>query len=124
MISWRQQRVAQNEASFREINERLATGLSQLPDNPELLRFVCECGDRTCEEHIELRLSEFQEVRQDSRWFAVVPGHVFPDAERVRSGSERYQVVEKFGAAVALTDAADPGAPGSQGRRAEPADPA
>lgn len=119
MADWRDERVAKNEASFREINERLKEGLRSLPDNPELLSFICECGDRTCGQHIELRLSEFEEVRRDSRRFAVAPGHVFPESERVRGGNERYQVVEKFGDTVALTDAEDHRVSGGQGQRAE-----
>ena len=46
-------------------------------------------------------------MRKDSRRFAVVPGHVFPETERVVAGNERYEVVEKFGEAVEVTDAAD-----------------
>ena len=113
----RKQRIAENEASFREINERLNQGLRQLPDNPERLEFICECGLQTCEQHVLLSQREYEQVRLDSRRFAVVPGHVIPDTERVVSSSDRFDVVEKLGEAIDLADATDPRAPGTTGRR-------
>ena len=76
---WRQKRIADNEASFRDINERLEDSLRQVRHTPDLLRFVCECGDRRCESSVRLSFEEYEAVRRDSRRFAVVPGHVFPE---------------------------------------------
>jgi hypothetical protein len=115
----RKERIARNEASFRDINERLSEGLQQLPDNPERLEFICECGRQECEEHVQLSLGEYEQVRQDSRRFAVVRGHVIPDAEDVVSSHEWFDVVEKVGEAIELTDEADPRTPGSAGRRSD-----
>ncbi len=119
----RKERIARNEASFREINERLSEGLRQVPDNPELLEFICECGHQSCEEHVRLRLSEYEQVRRDSRRFAIVPGHTIPDAERVVYSTDRFEVVEKVGAAVDVADAADRRVPGSAGQRETNPDP-
>src|SRR3954454_16393082 len=104
---WRQARIAKNETSFRDINDRLQEGLKKVPELPELQEFVCECGDRACEQLISLTFEEYEAVRQDSRRFAIAPGHVFEEVERVIAGSERYEVVEKFGEAVPVVDAAD-----------------
>ena len=114
---WRRKRIAKNETSFRDINERLEEGLHQVRHTPELLQFVCECGSRDCEQLISLTFDEYEAVRRDSRRFAVVPGHIFPDTERVVDGNERYDVIEKFGEAVEVTDAADHRALGTTGRR-------
>jgi hypothetical protein len=114
---WRKTRVAENESSFREINERLSDGLRLVPDKPELLEFICECGKQTCDQHVQLSLSEYEHVRRDSRHFAVVPGHMIPGTERVVASGDRFDVVEKVGEAVRLTDAADPRTPGAAGRR-------
>ncbi len=118
MDARRKERIARNEASFRDINERLNEALRQVPNNPELLEFICECGNQTCEQHVQLDQREYERVRSDSRHFAVVPGHVIPDAERVVSTSPRFDVVEKLGEAVDLTDAADSRTRGTTGRRA------
>jgi hypothetical protein len=113
----RVERIGRNEARFRGINERLEQGLRQVPHNPELLEFVCECGSRDCQAHIRLSFAEYEEVRRDSRHFAVVPGHVAPDTERVVASADRFEVVEKFGAAVPLADATDQRESGETGRR-------
>ena len=114
---WRASRIAKNEASFRDINERLDQGLRQVRHAPQLQRFVCECGDRECEALVLLTFEEYEEVRSDSRHFAAVPGHVFPETERVVRGNTRYEVLEKFGEAVSYADATDQREPGPGGRR-------
>ena len=120
---WQQKRIAANETSFRDINERLEAGLRKVRHTPELLRFVCECGDRRCEEAMQLTFEEYEAVRRDSRRFAVVPGHIAPETERVVAGNDRYEVVEKFGAAVEVIDAADHRELGLKGRRSPDATP-
>jgi hypothetical protein len=114
---WRQKRIADNEASFRDINERLERGLRQVRHTPERVSFLCECGDRGCGASLSLTFDEYEAVRRDSRRFAVVPGHVFSETERVVAGNERYEVVEKFGVAAEVTDAADRRRRGITGRR-------
>ena len=114
---WRQKRIADNETSFRDINERLEDSLRHVRHTPDLLRFICECGDRGCESSVYLTFEEYEAVRRDSRRFAVVPGHVFPETERVVAGNDRYEVVEKWGTAVEVTDAADRRELGITGRR-------
>jgi len=115
-------RIGRNEARFRDINDRLEQGLRQVAEGPEVLEFVCECGDRNCEAHVHLTLAEYEDVRRDSRHFAVVPGHVARDTERMIAGNDRYEVVEKFGSAVGLADAADQRAPGRAGQRDDEAE--
>jgi hypothetical protein len=114
---WREERIAKNESRFREINERLTAGLRQIPHNPELLEFICECGNPACQQHVQLSLDEYERVRSDSRRFAVVPGHVIPEAERVIWSHDRFEVVEKHGPAVDLVDEADQRASGPTGLR-------
>lgn len=113
----RKERIARNESNFRDINERLSAGLRQIPDNPELLEFICECGNPSCEQHVQLSLEEYERVRADSRRFAVVPGHVIPEAERVVASEPRFEVVEKVGATIDLADEADQRETGTTGRR-------
>ena len=91
-------RLAKNEALFRDVNERVreiderqavATGPDTLWD------FLCECGHADCTQPISLRLSEYERARSDPVVFAVVPGHERPEVERVIQKSERFVLVEK-----------------------------
>ncbi len=122
-LDWRTARVAKNEAQFRGINEELEDGLRHVRHLPELQQFVCECGQRSCEQLVSMTFEEFEAVRSDSRRFAVVPGHVLPETERVVASNDRYDVVEKYPEAAPIADAADTRSPGDTGLRSSDAMP-
>jgi len=92
-------RLAMNEALFRDINERINEGSMRLQpfdgDEPRYWLFVCECASAACVDHIEVTKEEYEEVRADPTHFAVLPGHENPDLETVAWRTERFVVVEK-----------------------------
>jgi hypothetical protein len=102
----RLERIARNEARFRDINERLAEGLRRVHPPADFEHFICECGQRSCQALIELSLDEYAAVRANARRFAVLPGHAIPDAERVVAHGERYDVLEKTAATHIVEDSA------------------
>lgn len=89
----REERVARNEALFREVNERIKD-ISADVEAP-LTDFVCECGDPECTKPVSLTPFEYEEVRRDATHFVVLPGHVVPDVEQVVAETERFAVVAK-----------------------------
>jgi hypothetical protein len=92
----RQIRIGENEALFRQVNERvkqLNVGFSAVLEHGE---FVCECGDDTCAERVRLTPEEYERVRAEPTHFVVRHGHVVPDVEEVVHETDRYQVVRKF----------------------------
>jgi len=95
MADARAERIAENEARFRDINERLQDDLRPVADDTESVRFVCECGNASCREGVAVSLSEYRAVHQSPRRFAVVPGHEIPDVETVVERHESYLVIEK-----------------------------
>jgi hypothetical protein len=90
----REERVARNEALFREVNERIRQ-VNESVDAESESDFLCECGDAACTKPVSLTLAEYERVRRDPTHFAVLPGHSDPSVERVISGSDRYSMVEK-----------------------------
>jgi hypothetical protein len=98
------ERVARNEAAFRQVNEAIERG-RQTRDG--LVGFVCECGRLGCNEIIELTLSEYEAVRSDARRFAVRHGHEMGPEEIVET-RERYAVVVKRGGAGDIAELRDP----------------
>lgn len=101
-------RIAENESHFRAINERLEGDLQQYAEPGEALEFVCECGTDACRDRVPLSMEEYEAVRGDSRWFAVVPGHQVPDVEDVVADHGRYFVVQKHLPTVTIAEARDP----------------
>jgi hypothetical protein len=106
----REERLARNQALFREVNERVieirqAHELSDLETN-----WVCECADQGCLERIALAPSEYESIRREPTRFLVAPGeeHVVPEIDRVVDKTDRYWVVEKAGEAATLTKQLDP----------------
>jgi hypothetical protein len=94
----REERLAGNEALFREVNERVAEvaeNFVQVETHSEPVEFSCECGRADCMEQIAMTLVEYEAVRHAPTRFAVVPGHEVPDIERVVDRQSNYLVVEK-----------------------------
>jgi hypothetical protein len=93
-----QERAAQNQALFREVNERVGKLTETL--NRVTLRsdWVCECANTECFESIEMTIEEYEALRQHPARFAVFPDdtHVYPEAERVVERTDRSWVVEKI----------------------------
>jgi hypothetical protein len=96
MPSRRATRIANEQAMFRVVNERV-TAWPERHEAPaaERLMFYCECADPSCFDRVFLTADEYEAIRADSTRFAVVTGHVFPEAERVVAERDGYQVVEK-----------------------------
>ena len=96
MSEGRAERLGRNEGLFRQVNERLrelGEGFSVVANRAD---FVCECGDESCAEPIQLTLEEYERVRSDSRWFVVLRAHVKPEVERIAWDlGQRVVVVEK-----------------------------
>src|SRR5919201_2969212 len=111
-VSASEERIARNEALFREFNERVEDMAESfaLHDEGDSLRigFVCECGNLDCLERLELTRSAYEEVRSDPRRFVVAPGHEDMSIARVVTREEGYLVVEKIGDAAEVAIEHDP----------------
>ncbi len=101
------ERIARNEAIFRDANERIVERVDALGLSGQTV-YLCECGDERCSHALTLTREEYESVRADPTRFVVAPGHAMPWAERVIEETERFAVVEKFGVGrdVALAEAA------------------
>jgi hypothetical protein len=107
-------RAARNDAVFQEANERIDQfARAVYGDGDEPLPFLCECGDITCTEIVEITRSEYQALRQVPVRFATVPGHEGGEEwARVVVENDRYAIVEKLGAAAEVAAELDPRAGG------------
>lgn len=94
-VSSREDRVARNEATTREINDEIERAHRAAASTPDHVRVLCECGRLECDRLIAITLAEYESVRADPRRFAVVRDHVLADLERVIVETDRYAVVAK-----------------------------
>jgi hypothetical protein len=103
-----EERIALNNAAFRNANERIgaAAGVYGV-DMP--VPFICECANRDCSEIIRLDLDDYEEIRADSRHFLNAPGHhaAAEGAAVVVAERDGYVIVEKVGHAGDIVDALD-----------------
>lgn len=93
----RHARLVKNEETFRQYNNRR---MQQEPvsadDDEEQIPFVCECGDPDCIQALVVTAAEFTEAHSAANRFIVLPGHVYPDVERVVETADGYVVVAKL----------------------------
>src|ERR687886_513456 len=83
-VDLRQQRLARNEAVFRDINERVRHADYSLGVGEQgRQEFLCECASADCSVRIVLSLAEYDDVRRSPLRFVVAPGHAEPAVERV-----------------------------------------
>lgn len=101
------QRLARNEAVFRQINEGIERGHWPGEENRPI-GFRCECARLGCAEVVEMSVNAYEQVRAHSRRFFVVRGHERPELERVVDSTAGYLVVEKIDQAGAEAITTDP----------------
>jgi hypothetical protein len=94
MASQREERIAQNEAMFREANQR-AHAWDERHLDREIELYFCECAKPGCREKVSLRDADYERVRSDPRLFVVVSGHELPDVETVIERHEGWSIIEK-----------------------------
>jgi hypothetical protein len=104
------ERTGENEALFREVNERLKERKRDDSAWVSLSEWICECAEETCTERIEMSALEYEQLRSEPTYFAVVPneGHVSFDVERIVEKRDRFWVVEKVGEAAEIAEETDP----------------
>jgi hypothetical protein len=89
-------RVAENEALFRQVNERVV-GRERRP--AETFEIVCECADTQCMEHLRVTTEVYERTRSEPTDFLLKPGHAKPEYETVIDANEEFELVRKTGAA-------------------------
>jgi hypothetical protein len=103
------ERVARNDAIFREANERI-NDTAEAEDMTEQIPFLCECAEENCTEIVRLSHEEYESVRKDATHFLNAPGHDVAGGRYVEviERNHTYVVVRKIGAAAEIVEDSDP----------------
>ena len=103
-----QERLARNEAFFRELNERIHGVAIEHGHDGHPYEFLCECADTHCLDRVALTLDEYETIRADGRRFVLAQGHELPEIEVVVLSEAAHVVVEKVGEAGKVAERLDP----------------
>ena len=95
---------ARNQALWREVNERVRA----VAETSAAVQFLCECASLECTEVLNLSVAEYERIRSSPARFPIMPGHEFPEFERILEENEEYIIVEKFGEAAEVAKSLDP----------------
>jgi len=102
-----EQRLALNEALFRDVNERIRE-ISDTFEQPDATYdFLCECSDPACAARVVLTPAEYEHVRAEPTRFVVAKGHALPEIESVVEQATDHVIVEKEGAAADIAISLD-----------------
>ena len=100
MTEVRRRRLAENQALFREINDRIGASAEAQGADQYAYEFVCECSSLECFGRFELTLEEYGRVRERDQRFVVLGGHEEPGIEDVVERLGDVTIVEKRGDAA------------------------
>jgi hypothetical protein len=89
-----EERVARNEALFREVNERVEELHDDL-SGAGMPEFVCECPDDACTERISVPIEVYERVRRDPHLFLLRSGHDQSEVEQVVEQADGFVIVRK-----------------------------
>ena len=102
----RERRLAENEALFREVNERVQEAAAH--HGGGTYGFFCECANVDCTFRITLSREEYEVVRTDPKQFVVRPDHYTPEVEQLVARGETHWIVRKEGEAGEYVEHLDP----------------
>jgi AraC-like DNA-binding protein len=107
-VDARERRLAENEALFRDINERVQEVAAAHGFDDHRYSFFCECSNADCTLQLELTGAEYESVRSHPSRFVVAPGHELPEIEHVVEVRQAWTIVEKEGGGAEIAVARDP----------------
>jgi hypothetical protein len=103
-----EERIAKNDATFRDANERIST-MARAYGVHTPVPFICECADPVCSEIVPLEIDQYEQIRANPRHFLNIPGHqaAAQGVAVVVAERDGYVIVEKIGHAGDVVEALD-----------------
>ncbi len=101
----RERRMAENEALFREVNERVQDAAENGGGDYD---YFCECANVDCTFRLSLAPAQYEAIRADPKQFVVLPLHYTPEVENLVAENETHWIVRKDGEAGEYVEKLDP----------------
>lgn len=77
------------------MNERIERVSQSLQVATESFKILCECGDTSCTDQLEVSVQEYERIRRDPTLFFLRPGHEQAEVDDAVEHTENYDVVRK-----------------------------
>jgi hypothetical protein len=106
-VDERERRMTQNEALFREVNERVQEKAEAF-GSAGTFEYLCECANADCTFQVSLTPAQYESVRADPTQFVVLPLHFTPEIEVMVSEDVGFWIVKKVGEAGDYVEELDP----------------
>ena len=100
----REERMAVNQTIFRAANEAIGRAGA---DGTKQVEFLCECGERSCLDSIQVPRDEYEAVRSNAACFVIARGHE-TDGDQTVEERDGYTVAKKVGKAHDIAVERDP----------------
>jgi hypothetical protein len=97
------ERVARNQSTFRDANERIIAAAGEIGVDARAVPFICECAESACTQVLLIDLADYTSVRRHPRRFLHAVGHS-DDVGTVVEVHGHYVVVEKTGLAGEIAE--------------------
>lgn len=95
MDDWRVEET-KNQARFRDFNEWIKASNQRMGSRRQVQEYICECGDATCREAIEMSSDEYEAIRAEGNRFVTAVNHEDPEFELVVRDNGRFTTIEKL----------------------------
>ena len=95
MSEERERRVGQNEALYRQVNERIEDLNEAFGAVTGDFAIVCECGNLNCMEQVTVPRELYERTRAEATRFIVKAGHEEQDIEDIVEREGAWSIVEK-----------------------------
>ena len=105
-VPGREERLATNEAYFREINLRVEERVKDIAGDAATFNILCECAWLNYTERISVTPAEYETAHANPRQFMVVTGHADDAVEDTVAHAPNYDLVVKRGEAGAVAEEA------------------
>jgi hypothetical protein len=89
-------RLIENQHSFRSANERLYAVAVDRVAADKLVPFLCECGDGECQGRVSMNVAEYVEIHVDRDQYAILRDHTTADGEAVIERRALFDIVRKI----------------------------
>lgn len=90
-----EKRLILNEATQRADNDKARRNLLNILESSDVINFICECSNESCDERIALTNRQFIDLHQSPKEFVIKPDHETVAIENVVVKTPDYFIVRK-----------------------------